>query len=242
MNLAQLRDFTPARVALGRAGNALRTRELLELQLAHARARDAVFASLDAPALALALQPIAPDCLLVSSAAPNRESYLRRPDLGRLLSEESHRLLAQRRGAFDVSFIVADGLSAVAVERHARPMLESILPKLDSAVWTIAPVVIVEQGRVAVGDDVGECLGALISVVLIGERPGLSSPDSLGIYLTWNPHRGLTNANRNCISNIRPEGLAYDTATRLMLLLMSEARSKRLSGVRLRADVNTKRL
>lgn len=234
MNLTQLRDFTPARVALGRAGNGLPTRELLQLQLAHARARDAVAAKVDARALALGLQPVVGECLLAHSAAPNRESYLRHPDWGRRLADDSYQLLAERRGQFDAAFIIADGLSAVAVERHAGPLLESILKRLDCRIWRLAPVLIVEQGRVAIGDEVAECLGSSMSVVLIGERPGLSSPDSLGIYLTWNPHRGLTNADRNCISNIRSEGLNYDAAAHLLVLLMNESRAKKVSGVGLR--------
>lgn len=238
MTLLQLRDFTPARVALGRAGSGLPTRELLQLQLAHARARDAVFAKLDSPALALGLQTIVGECLLAHSAAPDRETYIRQPDLGRTLSDDSYRSLAERRGQFDAAFIIADGLSAIAVERHAGPLLESILRMLDSSIWRLAPVVIVEQGRVAIGDEVAECMGASMSVVLIGERPGLSSPDSLGIYLTWNPRRGLTNADRNCISNVRAEGLSYDAAARVLALLMKESRAKRLSGVGLRGDSN----
>jgi len=237
MKLAQLRDFTPARVSLGRAGNGLPTGELLQLQLAHARARDAVSSKLDAPALALELQHIVGNCLLARSAAPDRETYLRQPDLGRRLSDDSRQHLARRRGHFDAGFIVADGLSAVAIERHAGPMLESILSLIGSCCgWVLAPVVIVEQGRVAIGDDVAECLGLGMSVVLIGERPGLSSPDSLGIYLTWNPRPGLTNADRNCISNIRAEGLSYAAAARLLLFLMNASREKKLSGIGLKED------
>jgi ethanolamine ammonia-lyase small subunit len=238
MNWTRLRDFTPARVALGRAGNALPTRELLQLRLSHARARDAVFAELDARRLAMELQPTVGECLLARSAAQDRETYIRQPDSGRRLSDGSRQLLATRRGHFDTGFIIADGLSSLAVERHARPMLERILSLLDARSWTRAPVLIVEQGRVAIGDDVAECLGLCMSVVLIGERPGLSSPDSLGMYLTWNPGRESTNANRNCISNIRTEGLSYDAAAGLLLLLMNESRARKLSGVALRIDQN----
>jgi ethanolamine ammonia-lyase small subunit len=231
LNLARLRDFTPARVALGRAGHSLPTRELLELQLAHARARDAVHAKLDPHALALDLKPVCGECLLARSAAPDRFTYLRRPDLGRRLSEDSRRLLAARKGDFDAAFLIADGLSALAIERHARPMLETILGMLDARDWKLAPAVIVQQGRVAIGDDAGCCLGAALSVVFIGERPGLSSPDSLGIYLTWNPRPGLTDANRNCISNIRAEGLSYEAAARLLAFLMTESRRRKVSGI-----------
>jgi ethanolamine ammonia-lyase small subunit len=239
MNLARLRDFTSARVALGRVGNSLPTGELLQLQLAHARARDAVHAKLDAPAFALGLQHIAGECLLAHSAVPDRQTYLRRPDLGRRLSDESRHLLAERKADFDAAFIIADGLSAIAVERHAAPMLESILNVLAPLAWKLAPVVIVEQGRVAVGDEVAKCLGSSMSVVFIGERPGLSSPDSLGIYLTWNPRPGITDANRNCISNIRAEGLSYLAAAHTLLVLMTESRHKKLSGIGLKTDERT---
>jgi ethanolamine ammonia-lyase small subunit len=237
MNLDRLRDFTSARVALGRVGNSLPTQELLQLQLAHARARDAVHAKLDTRAFAVGLQHITGECLFGRSAAPDRQTYLRRPDLGRRLSDESRHVLMQRRGQFDAAFIIADGLSAIAVERHAAPMLESILSMLAPLAWKLAPVVIIEQGRVAIGDEVAECLGSSMSVVFIGECPGLSSPDSLGIYLTWNPRPGLTDANRNCISNIRAEGLSYVAAAHRLLILMNESRHKKLSGVLLKRDV-----
>jgi ethanolamine ammonia-lyase small subunit len=234
MNLARLRDFTSARVALGRTGGSLPTRELLELQLAHARARDAVHAKLDTRALALDLQPITGLCLFLSSAAPDRLTYLQRPDLGRRLGEDSRRLLAKESGKFDAAFVLADGLSPRAIERHAPKMLETIFLMLRPLEWQLAPLVVVEQGRVAIADEVGECLGASVSVILIGERPGLSSPDSLGIYLTWNPHPGLTDANRNCISNIHAEGLTYEAAAHRLLFLMTEARHRKLSGFGLR--------
>lgn len=236
MNWVQLRAFTPARVALGRAGSSLPTCELLKFQLAHARARDAVHAKLDREALALELQGIVGKSLLARSAAPDRPTYLRRPDLGRCLSIDSHRSLTERKGQFDAAFIIVDGLSALAVQRHAAYMLQSILNLLDPADWKLAPVVLVEQGRVAIGDEVGMCLGSSLSVVMIGERPGLSSPDSLGIYLTWNPRPGLTDANRNCISNIRTEGLSYLSAAHTLLFLMTESRHRKLSGVALKAD------
>jgi ethanolamine ammonia-lyase small subunit len=234
MNFIRLRDFTPARVGLGRAGSSVPTRELLAFQLAHAHARDAVHARLDPQALALELSPR--KCLIVRSAVPDRPTYLRRPDLGRQLNEESGRMLSTESGTFDAAFVLADGLSALAVERHGARMLESILTKLDALQWNLAPVVIAEQARVAIGDEIAGRLGASLVVVLIGERPGLSSPDSLGIYLTWNPRPGVTDADRNCISNIWAEGLNYDTAAHRLLFLMTEARSRKLSGVALRED------
>lgn len=236
MNFTRLRDFTPARVGLGRVGASLPTRELLAFQLAHAHARDAVHAKLDSQALALELSP--QKCLLVHSAAADRSVYLRRPDLGRRLSEESRRLLLAERGEFDAVLVVADGLSALAVERHAGAMLH----RLEALHWNFAPIVIVEQGRVAIGDEVATCLGASMAVVLIGERPGLSSPDSLGIYLTWNPRPGITDAHRNCISNIWAEGLSYDAAAHRLLFLMTEARSRKLSGIALKEDAGEKRI
>ncbi|HEX3681670.1 MAG TPA: ethanolamine ammonia-lyase subunit EutC [Bryobacteraceae bacterium] len=239
VDLVRLRDFTPARVALGRAGHSLPTRHLLDFQAAHARARDAVHAHLHSQALSMELQAIAGECLLANSAAPDRSVYLKRPDLGRILREESRRSLSALAGEFDVVFIVADGLSALAVERHAGPMLQAILALLDPRDWKRSPSVIVQQARVAIGDDVAQCLGASLSVVLIGERPGLSSPDSLGIYLTWNPRLGLTDADRNCVSNIRAEGLSYSAAAQTLLFLMTESRRRKLSGVSLKAAAST---
>ena len=236
MSWAQLKEFTPARVALGRAGSSLPTRELLDFQWAHARARDAVHAKLDTEALALPLQGMAGECLHARSAALDRSAYLRRPDLGRRLSLDSHRSLTKRKGQFDAAFIIVDGLSALAVQRHAAPMLQSILNLLNPADWKLAPVVLIEQGRVAIGDEIGDCLGSSLSVVFIGERPGLSSPDSLGIYLTWNPRPGLMDANRNCISNIRTEGLSYEAAAHTLLFLMTESRRRKLSGVGLKEE------
>lgn len=235
-SFARLRDFTPARVALGRAGAGLRTPDWLDFQLAHARARDAVHAEMDAQALAIELNSIAGECLICPSAAADRATYLRRPDLGRRLSDDSRGLLASKRASWDVALIIADGLSALAVERHAAHMLRAILRALDPLDWRAAPPVIVKQGRVAVGDDVAHHLGASLSVVFIGERPGLSSPDSLGIYLTWNPEPGRTDADRNCISNVRAEGLSYTAAAQILRLLMTESRARKISGVALKCD------
>jgi ethanolamine ammonia-lyase small subunit len=181
-----LRSYTPARIALASTGVSLATRPLLEFQLAHARARDAVHAAIDVRMLCDELRREGISSLALQSRAPDRATYLRRPDLGRALSEESAALLSP--GEWDVVFVVADGLSALAVERHALHLLRALLPMI--AGWRVAPVCVVEQGRVAVGDEIGEALQASLVVVLIGERPGLSSPDSLGAYLTWAPRRG----------------------------------------------------
>ena len=231
--MKSLRDFTSARVELGRTGHSLLTSELLNFQLAHARARDAVHLSLDTNSLVLELQQKGLSSIVLASAAPDRVSYLRRPDLGRRLNASSKAKLGSVPPGCDAVFVIADGLSALAVHRHAVPLLAQVLPKLD---WRIAPVAVVEQGRVAIGDEIGERLGALLGVVLIGERPGLSSPDGLGVYLTWQPRPGKTEAERNCISNIRTEGLSYEMAAHKLLFLMNEARRRKLSGVDLKEN------
>ena len=220
-----LRAFTPARVGLGRTGHSLPTVELLRFQLDHARARDAVYQELDAGSLGV-------EHLLLHSAAPDRATYLRRPDLGRVLDEKSRALL--ERGDFDAAIVIADGLSALAVHRHAAPLLEALLPRL--ADWRLAPLAVALQGRVAIGDDIGARLGARQVVVLIGERPGLTSPDSLGIYLTWDPRPGRTDAGRNCISNVRAEGIGYPLAAHKLYFLMNQARARKLSGVALKEN------
>ena len=219
-----LRDFTTARVGLGRAGDSLPTRELLDFQLAHARARDAVHARLDTALLA---REMSRECWTVHSAAADRGEFLKRPDLGRRLSEASREALAKHAARYDSVFVIADGLSALAVHRHAIPLL-------DALGSSNAPVVIAEQGRVALGDEIAQVLGADMAVVLIGERPGLSSPDSLGVYLTWRPRPGVTDADRNCISNIRADGLSYPAAAHKLRFLINEAKARKLSGVRLK--------
>src|SRR5580704_198836 len=239
----QLRALTPARVGLGRTGVSLETSDLLDFQRCHAQARDAVHARLESAALAAALQK-APAAALrklpggailrLHSAAADRVTYLQRPDLGRTLDEPSRMLLEKtsQAGGCDLALIVADGLSALAVERHALPLLAELLPQLEG--WRLAPVSIVEQGRVAIGDEIGAALDAEIAVVLIGERPGLSSPDSLGAYITWRPKPGRSDAERNCISNIRPEGLSYAHAAAQLGFILAAARRLRLTGVALK--------
>lgn len=227
----RLRDYTPARVELGRAGASLPTRALLEFQLAHAKARDAVHLPLAVNPLVVELKQKGLESITLASAAHDRDEYLKRPDLGRSLAPESRERLVTLRSEYDAAFVIADGLSALAVHRHAVPLIETLFRDLD---WRIAPVAIVEQGRVAIGDEIGELMGAKMVVVLIGERPGLSSPDSLGVYLTWQPRPGRTDAERNCISNIRAEGLSYAAAVHKLLFLMNESRRLKLSGVRLK--------
>jgi ethanolamine ammonia-lyase small subunit len=231
--MRSLRDFTPARVDLGRTGHSLPTAELLNFQFAHARARDAVHLPLDTNSLVVELRQKGLPSIVVASAAADRATYLRRPDLGRRLNASSREKLAGVKPGYDAAFVMADGLSALAVHRHAVPLLDHVLPRLD---WHIGPVVIACQGRVAIGDEIGEMLGTSLAVVLIGERPGLSSPDSLGVYLTWQPRLGRTEAERNCISNIRTEGLSYELAAHKLLFLMTEARHRKLSGVDLKEN------
>jgi ethanolamine ammonia-lyase small subunit len=226
-----LRRFTPARVALGRAGNGVPTEAHLAFQAAHAAARDAVHAELDMPALTDALGLAGLPSIQVSSACADRHHYLLRPDLGRRLTPADRAMLEAKPAPGDLAFVICDGLSALAVQRHAAPLLAALLPSL-----AIGKVVIARQGRVALGDDIGEALGAEAVAVLIGERPGLSAPDSLGVYLTWQPHIGRRDAERNCISNIRPEGLPVPVAAAKLLWLIGEMRRLRLSGVGLKDE------
>lgn len=241
----RLREFTDARIGLGRAGVSLPTRELLAFQLAHARARDAVHLPLDLEATSAALAELKPDWvaspICLHSRAEDRMTYLQRPDLGRRLNDESRELLMAQHGElateYDLAIVVADGLSSRAVADNLVPFLRALNEQLESdcaSDWRIAPLTLVSQGRVAVGDEVGELLNARCVMLLVGERPGLSSPDSLGLYLTWNPSVGLTDASSNCISNIRPAGLSYGEAARRAFYLLSEAKRLKLSGVNLK--------
>jgi len=234
-----LHALTPARVALGRTGVSLPTRVRLDFDRCHALARDAVHARLEVAALANTLRTLSGlDVLCLHSAAPDRATYLQRPDLGRKLDESSEKMVAEFAvgGPFDLTLIVADGLSALAVERHATATIEAFVPM--AAGWRLAPISVVEQGRVAIGDQIGGALGAQIAVILIGERPGLSSPDSLGIYVTWDPRPGRTDAERNCISNIRTEGLSYAQAALQLRAILIEARRLHLTGVALKPQAH----
>lgn len=235
---AKLRALTPARVAQGRTGVSQLTREHLAFQRCHAQARDAVQARMQTAIVAAEIERVTGgEVLQLHSAAGDRASYLQRPDLGRKLDPSSRlRLSELQRGAFDLAVIVADGLSALAVERHAPPLLRELLPRI--AGWRIAPACVVEQGRVAVGDEIGAALSAELAVVLIGERPGLSSPDSLGAYITWQPRPGRTDAERNCISNIRAEGLSYAAAAYQMSSLLAQARNRTFTGIALKLETS----
>jgi len=233
-----LRRFTHARIALGRSGDGLPTQALLAFQLAHAQARDAVHATLDVNALESALRHAGYPTLQAHSAAQDRAEYLRRPDLGRRLDSASAAALdayaLQQEAAPDLVFVVADGLSAYAAANHALPLLSAVQTQLPEL--RLGPIVIAQQARVALGDDIGERLQARLVAVLLGERPGLSSPDSLGIYLTYNPHRGCSDAQRNCISNVRPQGLAYAAAAFKLCYLLSRAFELGLTGIGLKDD------
>ena len=246
-----LRRFTDARIALGRAGHSLPTAAHLQFQLAHAQARDAVHVALDTANVTQGLQSLGLQTLSLHSAAVDRSVYLRRPDLGRRLDESSIRALQLWRSqeahsahsSFspfpEVCMVLADGLSALAIHSHAIEFLQCLLPHLqaDARPWRMTPVCVVQQGRVAIGDEVAEHLQARLVVVLIGERPGLSSPDSMGIYMTWAPHVGCTDAQRNCISNVRSAGLAPNAAALQLHQLMDQARSLKLSGVALKVGL-----
>lgn len=232
----QLAAHTPARLALGRAGASLPTRAVLAFSLDHARARDAVHAAFDPVALAAGLGSIG-QTLCIDSAAGDRATFLRRPDLGRRLDTPSRALLkAQGRGPYDIAVVVADGLSGTAVHRHAAPLLAALQPHIAAAGWSLAPLTVASQARVALGDEIGQLLEARLVLVLIGERPGLSSPDSLGAYLTFAPAVGRTDAERNCVSNIRPQGLGYDAAATKLAWLMGESLRLGLTGVALKDE------
>ena len=224
-----LRRLTPARIGLGRSGASLATQPLLDFRLAHARARDAVHAEMgEVPGLEDLGLPV----LHAATQAGDRRTYLMRPDLGRRLHRDAAAVLLPHAGRHGLAVVVADGLSAQAVERHAVPLLHCLLPAL--ADWAVAPLVVLRQARVAAGDEAAAALGAAAVLVLIGERPGLSAPDSLGAYATWAPHPGTTDADRNCVSNIRPDGLGYADAARRLTFLLRAMRANKISGVALK--------
>jgi ethanolamine ammonia-lyase small subunit len=233
-----LRAYTPARIGLARAGASLATAPLLDVRLAHARARDAVQAPLDAARLLADLAALGAPVVAVASAADDRGRHLMRPDLGRCLAPDAAAALAPHAGGYDLAIVVADGLSARAVQAHAAPVLAAMLPRL--AGWRIAPLVLVRHGRVAIGDAVAAALGARCIAVLIGERPGLTAPDSMGAYLTWRPGPHTTDAERNCISNIRPEGIGYADAATKIAQLLEVMRIRGLSGVRLKDETDAR--
>jgi ethanolamine ammonia-lyase small subunit len=237
--VTDLRELTPARVALGRSGASLPTAAWLKFALDHARARDAVHAAFDVQSLLAEIGELGLQALSVSSRATDRAEYLRRPDLGRQLKQASVQRLAEARGAddaCDVVIVIGDGLSPTAVHGHAVPLLRQLMSKLDAAQITVDRVVVASGARVALGDEIGAGLGARMVVVLIGERPGLSAPDSLGAYLTFAPRVGLTDADRNCVSNIHREGLSHDEAAFKIAWLIREGLARKVTGVALKDE------
>lgn len=232
-----LKALTPARVGLGRSGSGLPTAALLDFTLDHARARDAVHAAFDTAGLVASLGALGLDPVQVASRVPDRRDYLRRPDLGRTLDEDSRARLEDRtRGPCDLALVIADGLSPTAVNRHAADVVASLLPRLRERGITLTDVVVASGARVALGDEIGSVLDARVVAVLIGERPGLSAPDSVGAYLTFAPTVGRTDAERNCVSNIHGSGLSSSEAAFKIAWLIREALARRLTGVALKDE------
>jgi ethanolamine ammonia-lyase small subunit len=233
----QLKSFTRARIAIGRVGSSLPTREVLDFGLSHAMARDAVHLALDVDALEAEIKNHNFPTIRAKSMAPDRATYLLRPDWGRRLHEQSLMHLQNQSQAKPIDFliVVGDGLSSLAVARHVAPLLKEMRQHLPVD-WHTGHVVIASQARVAIGDEIGQALNARMVAMLIGERPGLSSPDSLGIYLTYNPKLGLSDADRNCISNVRPEGLQYAAAAKKLVWLAKEAMRLKVTGVALKDE------
>ncbi|MDX2194492.1 MAG: ethanolamine ammonia-lyase subunit EutC [Gemmatimonadales bacterium] len=238
MTLPDLRALTAARLDLGATGVSVPLRAELDFRLAHARARDAVARELDVPALCAALADAGLHSRTARSRVGDRREHLLRPDLGRRLAADDAAALDALNAAdgWDLACVVADGLAALAAERHAVPLLSALLPSLRAEGWRIAPIIVATGGRVALGDDVGERLGARLVLVLLGERPGLGAPDSLGAYLTWAPRVGTLDSERNCVSNIRPGGLPPAQAAMTLGWLLREARRRAVSGVTLKDE------
>jgi ethanolamine ammonia-lyase small subunit len=237
---AVLRGFTEARIGLGRSGHSLPTREVLKFSMAHARARDAVTTAIDWNPVEAGFQALGLKSIRIDSAAPERDTYLRRPDLGRRLSPTARQKLSEISGGSpsDLLIVVGDGLSSTGVTLNAVPTIAALMPFVRKYGWSLAPVLLATQARVALGDDAGEFLGARAVLMLIGERPGLTSPDSLGAYLTWEPRVGRKDGERNCISNIRAGGLGADEAAFKTAWLLREAFLRRLTGVQLKDESN----
>lgn len=232
--LKALQQFTSARIAIGRVGTSIPLKQSLDFKLAHAHARDAVYSELNLDHLTEAFKQFELPVLHLHSQVTDRRQYLQRPDMGRKLNEASLNGLKDYFIHTDIAIIIADGLSATAVNENTTGLLKELIPLLSASGFKFTPISLVEQGRVAIGDDIGYNLKAQLSLVLIGERPGLSSADSLGAYLTYNPRPGLTDETRNCVSNIRPKGLSYKKAAKKIFYLISEAFKRKLSGVDLK--------
>lgn len=232
----QLKQYTSARIALGRSGGSTPTSECLDFKLAHARARDAVHEQFEINQLADEIELLGINTLLVNTQASDRTTFLKRPDLGRRLDSASESLMKRCVLNYDLVILVSDGLSALAAHRQTKALLTKLLPKLAEDKWALAPIVLARFGRVALQDRVGELLNANIALILLGERPGLGSRDSLGAYFVFSPRWGNTDAQRNCVSNIRPEGLSPSTAADTLYYLLSQAKSRGISGIELKDD------
>ncbi|WP_432463341.1 ethanolamine ammonia-lyase subunit EutC [Agarivorans sp. QJM3NY_33] len=231
-----LKSYTDARIALGRAGTSLPTQAHLQFQLAHAAARDAVLMPLDYRALANQLEHFELGVFHLKSQADSRSCYLQRPDLGRLLDETSRQHLVDHQHGYDIVLVVTEGLSSKAITENVQKMLTELLPKITGLGLSVAPIALVEQGRVGAGDDVAQSLGAKMVAILVGERPGLSSPDSLGIYFTYQAYRGIEESKRNCLSNIRDAGMSVKDASHRLEYLISQANQRGYSGVALKDE------
>lgn len=235
--LEPLKEFTAARIGLGRTGTSIPVKQSLAFNLAHAHARDAVYSELDLNRLIENLKEFDMPVLQMHSKAAYREQYLQRPDLGRQLNEESAGLLERYKSEPDVVIIIADGLSATAINHNSLGLLRVLIPQFESAGTKLGPICIVKQGRVAIADDIGWALRSKLSIILIGERPGLSAADSLGVYITYQPKPGLTDESRNCISNIRPHGLSVKQGAKKIFYLVQEALTQKKSGVGLKDNI-----
>ncbi len=233
---SDLRRFTTARIALGRAGGSALTRELLKFRFDHALARDAVHAAFDAPDIEKQLAPCGLPTLQVHTQAATTDQFLRRPDHGRILDPDSRKLLEAQTPGSDLVLIISNGLSAVAAQRHAAPVVNTLVPALQQEQWRLAPLVVAHNARVGLQDAVGTALRVGWALILLGERPGLGTADSLGAYLVHQPHSGRTDADRNCVSNIHSDGLPPSEAAETLRYLLSESRRRRISGVRLKDD------
>jgi ethanolamine ammonia-lyase small subunit len=235
----RLRSFTQARIAQGHAGCGLPTTALLDFQLAHAFARDAIHQPWDIERFSKAVKEMGLDPLCLGTPVTDRVQYLQRPDLGRCLDQSSRQtLLSRNLSAVDVALIISNGLSSTAVESHGERLLQAIIAAYERISLCCGPVCLVPNARVALADEIGTLLKARLSVIVVGERPGLSAADSLGVYLTYEPQVGKTDADRNCISNVRPpDGLSYETAAAKVAYLSYEALQRGMSGVALKDDM-----
>jgi ethanolamine ammonia-lyase small subunit len=237
---ANLKQFTDARIGLGRSGSAMPTHEVLNFALSHAMARDAVTTPIDWTPIEKGLADLGLAALRISSATNDRSEYLRRPDLGRKLSDHSREALVRaselEASRPDLVILIGDGLSSMAVSANTVAYMSALLPHVAKSGWKLSPVLLADDARVALGDEAGEILGGKAVLVLIGERPGLSSPDSLGVYLTFSPRIGLKDADRNCISNIRQRGLSYEEGAFKTAWLLREAFRRGLTGVNLKDE------